>query len=141
MPGIALASAEVLRCGETARYMRHENRSVQLWYDEAINLDFSILSKGGGTTEVRVRFGQKDFEAIINAMLNTDRNSTMIAMTRALLDEIEEQPDRDAAIAKSARNEIVEKAYNAWMESSGQQEKVAEIIHDGVKELVDDMNE
>lgn len=52
--------------------------------DRALQVDFKIPSKGGGETHLSARFGPRDFQTLIQAMLVADRQAALDAMTEEL---------------------------------------------------------
>jgi hypothetical protein len=50
----------------------------------ALQVDFKIASKGGGETHLSARFGSKDFQTLIQAMLVADRQAALAAITEEL---------------------------------------------------------
>lgn len=48
--------------------------------DRALQVDFKIDSKGGGETHLSARFGPKDFQTLIQAMVVADRQAALEAM-------------------------------------------------------------
>src|SRR5690349_20050399 len=93
-----LSSAQVFRSGRTARTWNDETERVDLDKEKdesAICLTFSLSSKGGGITEVKVVIGADDFAAVVSAMTSADRGRAMREMASMLATEIANQPAYD----------------------------------------------
>ena len=52
--------------------------------NRALQVNFKIASKGGGETHLSARFGPKDFQTLIQAMLVADRRAALDAMNEEL---------------------------------------------------------
>ena len=49
-----------------------------------LTLEFSMASKGGGTTVAHIAIGQADFPALLKTMAQVDRHRAMAAMSSEL---------------------------------------------------------
>ncbi len=81
-----LAEANVYRGGVTASHLNHETTRVRFgtYGNNKLGLRFKVASKGGGTTQVLLTIGPKDFSRILAAMIDTDRDSALADMTAAI---------------------------------------------------------
>ena len=95
-----LEHSEVLRSGRSTRYLTKEGTKIwasstkDSWGKNLVRLDFSIASKGGGTTNVFIDIDPRDFEDIVDCFVNCDRNSmlpVLIKFTGKLLAEENER--------------------------------------------------
>lgn len=131
-----LQRARIRRGGRTARQWRNENAPVDLYahsVENGFDLLFSLASKGGGTTDVRLTIGPEEFSKIIKAMVETDRQAAMSAMAHNLLEQLEAQPALDVKRVKDTRAALLsDAAFKRIVPNSN----VAAIVHDGIKDLI-----
>lgn len=67
-----------------------------MWPDDgedAIQIMFSLKSKGGGITQVRVDIGSKDFDSLITYMVRANRATAMRSMAAMLSNQIADGQD------------------------------------------------
>jgi hypothetical protein len=78
----------ILRGGVTSPYWTFEggNVSVSSGSDE-IKISFSIRSKGGGRTGLRIEIKKDSFETVAGAMMKSDPKAAMKAFGAALQQE------------------------------------------------------
>ena len=139
MNRVPLQDAIVQRGGVTARYYTEETREVLCSAKDKIELLLKISSKGGGTTEVLVKIGPRDFATLIKMMCAVDRQSTMNTMAAELAREVAQQPERDAALAQGARKAVVDLAQKkVWQGPVGDRD-VKNLILNGVRKLVEEL--
>jgi hypothetical protein len=80
-----LKDAKVFRGGVTVLHLTHETTKVRFGtYGKKLGVRFRLASKGGGTTQVLLTIGPKDFARILSEMIDADRASALADMTAAL---------------------------------------------------------
>lgn len=134
-----LTGARVIRAGVTARYSTIEHTSVDLENlspgDGVRNL-FTLASKGGGHTQVEYIYGAEDYKPHLLAMLKNDANAALVAMADVMHEHMKKLAAMEDAAAKAARAEIVQTANKRWHEADGTDEAVAQIVLNGIREIV-----
>lgn len=110
--------------------------AAELW------LGFTMPSKGGGDTEVRVEIKPEGFATLIQQMCAIDRQTTMEAMVAELARQVRAAPERERKVVDDARNElkraVQEKAARKCLPTRpGQPDTASEarIVLDGVRKL------
>ena len=96
-----MKATKVYRGGKTKTKTKFETSEVGLGFKDSygssggpyrerkvLTLDFSISSKGGGTTDVHVAMGKEDFGLLLDAMVRVDRSETMAAMSAELAKQL-----------------------------------------------------
>lgn len=134
-----LGSAVVCRGGRTARSWTVEPTDVRL-SKESLALFFSLNSKGGGVTEVKVRVGVEDFPSILAAMITADRFRMLQELTNALKAEIDRQAEHDKAQVRAIRESVVDAANRAYNAAPVGRDHAERLTHDMVRQLVDELN-
>jgi hypothetical protein len=83
----ALCDSTVLRGGQTSTSpLAIETRHVELSAEpKRVRIDFSIASKGGGTTCICLTIGPGDFRNLIENMIVSDHAAAMSAMSGELV--------------------------------------------------------
>jgi hypothetical protein len=81
-----LRDANVYRGGVTAPQLNRETTKVRFgtYRNNKLGSRFRLASKGGGTTQVLLTIGPKDFPLMLSAMIDADRASALAAMTATL---------------------------------------------------------
>lgn len=90
-----LNDAAVLRGGISTDKRTIETRTVEIegrrpgleGIMRLISFRLYMASKGGGTTSVKLEIGPKSFAQVLGAMLEADREATIDAFARAILDD------------------------------------------------------
>jgi hypothetical protein len=87
-----LIDSRVRRAGVTANRWTPETRDIEIFLQgglpKKIGIRFRMASKGGGTSEVEVLIGAKDFSAILRIMCATDQSVALKSMSRELAKQI-----------------------------------------------------
>ena len=137
-----LEAAEVSRAGRTARTWNHETDQVELVsVRDAVCLTFSLGSKGGGITDVKLTIGADDFAALASAMASANRGRATREMAATVASEIAKQSDYDTLIVREARESVADAAENAYMEAPQGHDRAEKLLRDMIRELVDKLNE
>lgn len=110
-----LDETTILRSGVTARRWNRERGQVSIGSDKgSVFVTFTIPSKGGGTTELRLEMPAGDFKKIITCMGNADRQAAMEAASEVLVSLVAGQPEIDRLNVKKGRDEVRAAAYKNW---------------------------
>ena len=81
----ALCDSTVLRGGQTSP-LTYETSCVEISAaPRRVHIDFSIASKGGGITCIRITIAPGDFRNLIENMIVSDRAAAMSAMSGELV--------------------------------------------------------
>lgn len=137
-----LKAAVVWRAGRTARSWNHETNKVELDTEkELLQFKFSLTSKGGGITDVRLTIGADDFAPLALAMLTADRSRAMQETSAALAAELTKQTEFDAATIRKARESVVEAAEKAYTEAPAGRDHAERLTRDVVRQLVEQLDE
>jgi hypothetical protein len=137
-----LGSAQVFRAGRTARSWNHENDKVDLdSRDDSLELLFSLSSKGGGVTEVRVTIGGDDFGTLARGMAQANRSHALHAMAVALANELEKQAEFETAAIRKGRESVLEEAQRAYAEASAGHDHAERLTRDVVEQMIEKLNE
>src|SRR5262249_55212166 len=135
-------AAEVRRGGRTARSWTFETSNVQLETENGkLRLRFSLSSKGGGITDVKVTIGSADFSALAGALATADRSIAVQAMSATLTAELSKQPEFDLALTRTARQSVVEAAARAFRDAPDGRDHAERLTWDMVRQLVEQLNE
>ncbi|EGU30876.1 MULTISPECIES: hypothetical protein [Vibrio] len=68
-----LKNTSVYRAGATERYWKKESNKCRYEIDKSngsLDIYFSIASKGGGTTDIKVTIGKDDLPSVLNDILD-----------------------------------------------------------------------
>jgi len=137
-----LTAAEVCRSGRTARTWNHETHKVELDTEkEELRLKFSLSSKGGGITDVKVTIGADDFSTLVTAMASAARSRALEVMAAILASELAKQSEFDTEIVQNARQSVVEAAEQAFREAPAGRDHAERLTRDVVQQLVEQLNE
>ena len=132
-----LKATEVYRGGQTARALYLETRQVTACRSKAaVQLDFSMDSKGGGVTRVHVNIGPDDFEALVATMVKADRQKAMDAMAAELARQVAEQPEHDARAAAAARDAIRRLAHEKYLNAPADDDETERFAETQIKKLI-----
>jgi hypothetical protein len=136
-----LAAAKVSRSGRTARTWNDETNKVELGTEEdSLELKFSLSSKGGGITDVKIAIGPEDFAALIAAMVSADRGRATREMAAKLASELAKQPDYDRVTARKARESVTKAARRAYEQAPEGRDHAERLTRDMVGQLVEQLN-
>jgi hypothetical protein len=135
-----LSVAQVYRAGRTARTWNFETSKVQLSSEARFMLRFSLSSKGGGITEVKVTIGSEDFASLLQAMIAADRGRAMVDMSAALAVQVANQSEHDGATIRDARQSVVSAAEKAFSEAPSGRDHAERLTRDVVRQLVEELN-
>jgi hypothetical protein len=136
-----LTAAEVRRAGRTAREWNLEASRVELdTDDDSLDFQFSLSSKGGGITDVKVSIGLGDFGAVISAMFEANRGRAMHEVAAALATEIAKQPEHDKRLARQARDSVVGAANEAYQSAPTGRDHAERLVLEVVRQHVDQLN-
>ena len=139
---INLSATTVYRGGRTARVWAGETKRVALaHYKDGAAFSFSLPSKGGGITEICMEVGSADFRHIVSTLLRGDRRTAMREMASALARELEQQTDHDRAVARVARDSVLEAARKAYAKAPKGRNHAERLTRDMVQELVEQLDE
>jgi hypothetical protein len=137
-----LTNATVYRSGRTARSWTHETDKVEIYDErETVRFRFSLASKGGGITDVKLNIGPDDFSALTAAMIEADRGQAMKHMSAALANAISNQPDEDRCVVRNARKSVIEAAEDAFRAAPDGRDHAERLTRDMVQQLVRELNE
>ena len=146
-----LADTVISRCGKTARYVNEETRVVRLRTKSAskseggsasaVQLFFSISSKGGGKTEVYVDIGQGEFADILAAMVATARPAAMTAMSAELAKQLSEQALHDSVTRERARNAVVDLAKQKYDSAPSDHDDAENLVYKQVAKLAKELHD
>jgi hypothetical protein len=132
-----LVAASIWRGGLTASHKSLETRHVDIEADRRLTVSFCISSKGGGTTEIDLHIGSRDFATIISAMVEADRQSAMEAMSNELARQIGEQPSHDAALMAKGRHSLRRQAQRELHSLSNESKAAARFTLETVEALLE----
>jgi hypothetical protein len=136
-----LVAAKVLRSGRTARTWKDETERVDLDPGrEGLRFTFSLASKGGGVTDVRLAVGTNDFRAVLTAMIGTDRGLAMREMAATLAAELVRQREIEIEIIQKGRQSVLEAARSAYMDAPDGRDHAERLTKDMVEALVSNLN-
>jgi len=135
-----LKNTRVYRGGQTARNMNFETGEVSLHAPSLIYFKFTMDSKGGGKTEVRVEIEPDDFPALVAAMMKADRECSMQTMAKALYSEIDKQAVLDQEKIQIGRESVVKAAEQALETAPADRNHAERLAKDMVRQLVDSLN-
>jgi len=136
-----LVSAEVKRSGATSKYISFETNSVDLeGRPGGLKIRFDIKSKGGGTTELYVSIGPRDFPTVIKAMVDADRSAAMIEMSKELANQVQDQKKFDKIIENNAYKKIADVSRDKFNASKGDAEDIEYIVFQRVKKISQDLS-
>jgi hypothetical protein len=137
-----LKAASVHRSGRTARTWNFENDKVDLVQRQGtIELKFSLASKGGGVTDVKVAVGPSGFLAMLEAMVDANRRQTMENMAALLAKEIPRQSDYERTIVRDARQSVLQAAQDAYVAAPDGRDHAERLTRDMVEQLINEINE
>jgi len=97
---------------------------------------FTLSSKGGGTIQVQFQFGARSYEAILQAMIQNDRNVAIATMSKLVAQELASEDARDAKAAHAGRSQILKVAEERQRNADGTEEAIASIVCDKVREII-----
>ena len=138
----SLKFTAIRRGGQTSRYTDFETNSIKIATTEAfksISAQFSIRSKGGGITVIDITIQSGDFHAIIESMIEADRQSTLSAICVELTKQIGEQPIRDAALITEGRRSLRRKAQAELRAAPAEGRAAAQLALETVDALIHQM--
>src|SRR4051794_31127008 len=102
-----LSAAEVARSGRTVRGWKSETRNVYLGCNnQGFSLRFSLNSKGGGITDVKLTIGPDDFPAIASSMVEANRERAIREMATEIANEMAKQSDHERILVQKARDSV-----------------------------------
>ena len=139
-----LNNAKVYRGGQTARGLdevKQPNVSLYGSILGRISFDFSLPSKGGGITKVRIEIGPDDFYSLAAAMTEAHREHSMLVMAKTLSRKLAEQPELDQMLMRSGRNSVVKAAKDACKKAPASHNHAERLTHEMVQQLVEQLNE
>ena len=99
-----MTATKVYRGGRTVRERKYETDDVKVdsggsyrsskeesfREKKVLTFEFSLASKGGGTTDVHISIGREDFALLLDSMVRVDRRAAMVAMSAELAKQIED---------------------------------------------------
>jgi hypothetical protein len=133
-----LTHSNVLRSGVTARYWASGTDEVDVSSNpKSVSIRFRIDSKGGGQTEVELNIRPKDFSALLRAMADTNRETTIHAIGEELARQIAQQPQHDRRLAQAVRQGLIDLAKQRY-DSAPDDDKDAKTILYGVRRLIEE---
>ncbi len=136
-----LVSAEVKRSGATSNYISFETNNVELeGRPGGLKIRFDIKSKGGGTTELYISIGPRDFPTIIRALADADRSTAMIEMSKELAKQIEDQKKFDVKVEKNAYKKITDISRDRFNSAKGDAEDIEYLVFQRVKKISQDLS-
>ncbi|MCA0049777.1 hypothetical protein LB577_22975 [Mesorhizobium sp. B283B1A] len=131
-----LSDAEVKRSGATSKYVNHETNNVDVeGRAGALKLRFNIKSKGGGTTELYVSIGPKDFDTIASALSMANRSAATLSMAKELSKQISLQSSYDTKIRKAAFEEFTNQARKKYEAAASDTEDLDYLVLQKVKKI------
>lgn len=136
-----LTNAKISRKGQTARYFDTETENVSLedlW--GSLRFEFTIASKGGGRTQVRLEMGSDDFSMLAQSMVNIDRSRAMLVMAETLCMEVGQQPERDMDTERSGRRSVVNAAEQAYKKAPVGRNHAERLTYDMVQQIVSELD-
>jgi len=140
MARLSLQDTTVLRCGATARRWNQETRDVSCEANgDKIELRFS-MSASGGTTDVLLQIGSRDFALIAKTMCMVDRQSAMISMAAELAREVAEQPNYDGGLMQRAQRAVIDLAHDKLLQAPQGEDDAQWLILNSVKKLVEELS-
>ena len=135
-----LHAAKVLRGGRTARYMSYETSKVKLYTnDGALRYSFRMDSKGGGTTVVWLDIGPEDFAAILEAMIDADRQQAMATMSAELAEQTAAQPIHDERHVAEGRDSLLRLARKKYDDAPQGSDDAERFIWQSVTKLTKEL--
>ncbi|HTU23953.1 MAG TPA: hypothetical protein VMF30_01060 [Pirellulales bacterium] len=138
----ALTSTRVRRSGRTARSWSDATESVDLRARPgALELGFTIPSKGGGLTDIEVTLGYPDFLVIAEAMVAADRTRALVGMSEVIRREMERQQDLERAAIRRGRESVTAAAREAYLDADSDHDHVERMILKAVQRLVEKCEE
>lgn len=142
MAGKRLQATEVYRGGSTARQLIRETRKVEVEPSDdknALQISFSMDSKGGGVTIVHVDIGPEDFSTMLDTMVSIDRQTAISAMANELAKQIAKQPEYDAKIADSTLDSVKSAAFMKYLRAPAENRETEDFTHKQVNKLIGEM--
>ena len=136
-----LSAASVFRSGRTAQGWNRESADVSVSEDGPFSVRFSLKSKGGGITDVKVTIGSEDFASLLQGMIAAERGRAMLEISGALATQIAKQQDQDGATVRQARQSVVSAAEKAFVEAPPDHNHAERLLRDMVRKLVRKLNE
>jgi hypothetical protein len=136
-----LTSAKIARSGRTAKTWNHENDDVRLVKDaDALDLRFSLSSKGGGITDVQLAIGADDFPRLLDAMVGVDRKGSVAAMAAIIATETAKHAAYDHVVRRGAREAVVQAAASDFKKAPKDRNLTERLTMEVVRQLVDRLN-
>ena len=139
-----LIATSVHRGGRTARYSNFETCHVTIDSDHHyghLAIQFSVKSKGGGTTDIDMSIGKYDFTAIVAAMVDVDREVAMAAISQELAKRVGEQPIHNAALIATGRSSMRSRAEREMHTALGENKATARFALETVNALIKRLEE
>ncbi len=139
---VKLSAAKVFRSGRTVRTWNHENDKVDLGIDsDGLSLRFSLSSKGGGYTDVKVTIGSKDFASLAATMAKVDRGVAVRELSATVAAELTKQVELDAEMIQAARESVAGAAFKEYSDAPDDCDDIQKATWKTVKRLVEKLNE
>ncbi|WP_353645022.1 hypothetical protein [Mesorhizobium sp. WSM2239] len=136
-----LKYSEVYRGGITSPYISLETKNISITpLEKDLRIAFSIASKGGGTTRVRVDIDRRDFQAMIREMMDVDRSVAMKAVSEELAREIAREPEVEQKAEQRGRQQVKELARDKYLKAPVGADEKEKLISDETANLVDELN-
>src|SRR5690606_1935110 len=139
-PARSLDSTSLHRGGATARQLYRESGDVEIeTWDDTVQLRFSMGSKGGGVTVVHLNIGSSDFAAMLETMVEADRQAAMSAMSAELARQVGKQPLHDVKTASEARTSVLNAAHDKYIEAPAGNDEAEGFIYKQVEKLISEL--
>lgn len=136
-----IQGAKVFRGGVTSPYLNLETTSVNISvYDGAIRFEFTMSSKGGGETHVKLQIDGSGFQNVLEEMTNADRQAAMNSMSNEVACQLKQYPSHIENVKKAARQEVQDLAQEKYIEAPAGNDDIERIICDGATKLVNELN-
>src|SRR5690349_16292615 len=132
-----LPDAKIYRGGVTARQVNLETFHAEvssLKPGNGVRNTFQLSSKGGGTIQVWFEYGSRSYEAQLRAMVQNDRSAALATMSKILAEEMSQASNREAAIVRGARAQLVDLAETERRNADGTDEAIAMIVSEKLRE-------
>ncbi|WP_027166024.1 hypothetical protein [Mesorhizobium sp. WSM3224] len=131
-----LSEAEVKRSGATSKYLSYETSSVDVeGRAGALKIRFDIKSKGGGTTELYLSIGPKDFDTIAGALSSANRAAATLSMAKELAKQVGLQSSYDTKTRNAAFEEFTNQARKKYEAAASDTEDLDYLVLQKVKKI------
>ena len=136
-----LSATAVSRNGRTVKGWTPGTNEVTLSASrKGVAFFFSIRSKGGGITDIKMEIGLADFRQVLSALLRADRRHAMYEMAGALAGELERQTEHDRKVARTARRAVLNAARRAYFQAPKDRNHDERLTRDMVRKLVEQLD-